>query len=75
MPKKISTLYFLSVTKSAPETSPSEINFNLTFRFIKSSIIFLCLGLSKMHAVKFSGFLFLYSARLKIFFLLKNPNL
>ena len=30
MPRKISTLYFFSVTRRAPETSPSEINFKLT---------------------------------------------
>ena len=35
-PKKISTLYFSSVTNKAPDTSPSVINFKLTFNFLSS---------------------------------------
>ena len=68
IPKKISTLYFSSVTNKAPDTSPSVINFNFTFKAFNSSIIFLCLGLSKIHAVKFSGFLFKYSLKFLIYF-------
>ena len=63
IPIKISTLYLLSVTNKAPETSPSVINFNLTLSFFNSFIIVLCLGRSKIQAVKFSGFLFLNSAK------------
>ena len=59
LPKKISILYFSSQTNKAPETSPSVINFNLTFKSFNSSIFFLCLGLSSIQALKSSGFLFL----------------
>ena len=38
IPKKISILYFSSVTIKAPETSPSEINFRFTFNFFKFQI-------------------------------------
>ena len=61
IPKKISTEYFSSVTNSAPDTSPSDINLILTFKSLNSEIILSCLGLFKIHAVKFSGFLFKYS--------------
>ena len=47
-----------SVTSSAPDTSPSVINFKFTFNFFSSSMCSLCLGLSSKHAVIFSGFLF-----------------
>ena len=60
---------FFSVTSKAPDTSPSVINFILTLSSFNSLIISLCLGLSNIHTVKSSGFLFLYSAKLKIFFL------
>ena len=66
--EKISTLYFGLVTSKAPDTSPSVINLILTFSFVSSFIIFLCLGLSKIHAVKLFGFLLRYSLKLKIFF-------
>ena len=37
IPKKISTPYLSFVTKRAPETSPSVINFKFTFKFLSSS--------------------------------------
>ena len=71
IPKKISTLYLLLHTNNAPEISPSLINFNLTFKAFSSSIFFLCLGLSNMHTVNYSGFLFLASAKFSIFFFIE----
>ena len=68
IPKKMSTEYFSSVTNSAPDTSPSDINLILTFKSFNSAIILSCLDLFKIQAVKFSGFLFKYSLKLKIFF-------
>ena len=53
VPKKMSTLYFLSVTNKAPETSPSVISLRFTLSFFNSSIISLCLGRSKIQAVSF----------------------
>ena len=74
MPKNISTLYLGSETNKAPETSPSLINFILTFNSLSSSIIFLCLGLSSTQAVILEICLFLYSAKFEIFFLLSSLN-
>ena len=51
MPKNISTLYFGSDTYIAPNTSPSEISLTFTSKSLSSSIIFLCLGLSRIHTV------------------------
>jgi hypothetical protein len=42
VPKNISTLYFLSVTNNAPDTSPSEINFKFNikrFQFFNNIIV------------------------------------
>ena len=50
--EKISTLNFFCDTNRAPEISPSVINFIFTFNFFRSSIIFLCLGLSNIQAVR-----------------------
>ena len=53
---------------NAPETSPSLISFILTFSSFNLSIIFLCLGLSKIHAVNCFMSLFKNSAKFLIFF-------
>ena len=70
----MSTLYFSSVTNKAPETSPSEINLIFTLSSFNSLIICLCLGLSNIQAVRFSGFLLRYSLKFKIFFFLKKTK-
>ena len=51
IPKNISTLYFGSETYNAPSTSPSVISLMFTFKSLSLSIIFLCLGLSKIQTV------------------------
>ena len=68
MPKKISTLYFGLETYNAPNTSPSEISLIFIFNSVNSSIIFLCLGLSRMQAVSELMSLLLKSAKFDKFF-------
>jgi len=60
-------IYFLSRHGRGHLIAPSEINFILTPNIFNSFIISLCLGLSITQAVIFSGFLFKYSDKLKIF--------